>query len=51
MGSIRIEAVSFAYADSAASKNGNAHNVIEDLSLVVPSGQFLCVIGHSGGGK
>lgn len=51
MGSIRIEAVSFAYADSAASKSGNAHNVIEDLSLVVPSGQFLCVIGHSGGGK
>ncbi len=51
MGSIRIEAVSFAYADSAASKDGNVHAVIEDLNLVVPSGQFLCVIGHSGGGK
>ena len=34
VGKIDIEDVSFAY---------------EDVALEVPAGQFLCVIGHSGG--
>lgn len=50
MASIQLDSVSFAYEDMSASKGG-APAIIKDLSLTVPSGQFLCVIGHSGGGK
>lgn len=51
MGSIKLEDLSFAYEDMRASKDAKSHDVIKDLNLTVPDGQFLCVIGHSGGGK
>lgn len=51
MGAIELEHVSFAYEDLRTPKGEAPRNVIEDVSLSVPDGQFLCVIGHSGGGK
>lgn len=51
MGTIQLEHVSFAYEDLRHSKDEAPREVIKDVSLTVPDGQFLCVIGHSGGGK
>ncbi len=51
MHAIQIKGVSFAYDDLPRSKGTQAEAVIHDISLEVPKGQFLCMIGHSGGGK
>lgn len=51
MDAIRLKNVSFSYEDLATDKEDAPTEVISSLDLSVPDGQFLCVIGHSGGGK
>lgn len=51
MDAIRLEDVSFTYEDLRHGKGGQARPALKGVSLSVPQGQFLCVIGHSGGGK
>lgn len=51
MDAIRLDHVSFTYEDLRHAKGMSAHPALTDVSLSVPQGQFLCVIGHSGGGK
>ena len=58
MGSISVEQVTFAYDDAlggaASVRSGSmqgAPAVLDRLSLHIPNGQFLCVIGPSGAGK
>ena len=52
MGAIRIENVSFAYGDSLQEAADEQPKLsLRDVSLEVPEGQFLCLIGHSGSGK
>ncbi len=45
---IEFENVSFAYRDE---DEGTEHKVIENLSLAVDKGDFVCVLGHNGCGK
>ncbi len=51
MDAIRLDHVSFTYEDLRRAKGAPARPALTDVSLAVPHGQFLCVIGHSGGGK
>ena len=54
MGAISIQNVSFGYDDAphaTARDREGAELVLRDISLEVPDGQFLCLIGHSGCGK
>ncbi len=57
MGSIIIKDVSFSYDDASAhartkaSEDAEHPSALKNISLSIPDGQFLCVIGHSGGGK
>ncbi len=50
MSAIDIKDVSFAYDDDVSTKN-EQEPVLHDISLSIPAGQFLCIVGHSGGGK
>ncbi|MBC8569222.1 energy-coupling factor transporter ATPase [Zongyangia hominis] len=43
---IKVQDVSYAYT-----AEGNAANVLEHVSLAVPRGQFVAVLGHNGSGK
>ncbi len=45
---IEFENVSFAYRDE---EEGTEHKVIENLSLSIEKGDFVCVLGHNGCGK
>ncbi len=51
MDAIALQHVSFTYEDLSHAKGASAQRALTDVSLSVPQGQFLCVIGHSGGGK
>ena len=52
MGAIRIEYVSFSYDDALGARPAEtAELTLDDISLEIPDGQFLCLIGHSGSGK
>lgn len=52
MGAISIENVSFSYADDLPKgADERTGNVLSNLYLEIPDGQFLCLIGHSGSGK
>lgn len=57
MGSISIEDLSFSYDDAKGKEHGIAKKdairsqVLHDINLIIPDGQFMCIIGHSGGGK
>lgn len=46
MGKIEIENVTFCYHD-----NGEAYLALDDISLSIDPGEFVCLIGHSGCGK
>ena len=45
---IEFENVSFAYRDE---EEGTEHRVVENLSLSVEKGDFVCILGHNGCGK
>lgn len=45
MKNIRIQNLSFAYKDEPEKK------ILENLSLEVESGEFVCILGQSGCGK
>lgn len=51
MDAIALQHVSFTYENLSHAKGASAQRALTDVSLSVPQGQFLCVIGHSGGGK
>ncbi len=52
MGSIEIKQVSFTYADEVREeRTGVRQEALKSIDLVIPEGQFLCLIGHSGCGK
>lgn len=51
MDAIALQHVSFTYEDLSHAKGASTQRALTDVSLSVPQGQFLCVIGHSGGGK
>lgn len=59
VGKIDVERVSFAYEDVIPDRRDSMRSshvsvsdrALHDVSLCVPEGQFLCVIGHSGSGK
>lgn len=54
MGAISIQGVSFCYDDGPTGRVAGQESselVLNDISLEVPDGQFLCLIGHSGCGK
>ena len=46
MSSIDIRNLSFCYRSTAGSTMA-----LQDLSLSIPQGQFVCLVGHSGCGK
>ncbi|MBQ9673590.1 MAG: energy-coupling factor transporter ATPase [Ruminococcus sp.] len=50
MSFISVENLSF-YYDSNGENDLHIHNVINNLSLTVKQGEFLCVLGHNGCGK
>ena len=45
---IEFENVSFAYIDE---EEGTENRVVENLSLSIEKGDFVCVLGHNGCGK
>lgn len=53
MGTISLDNVSFAYEDLVGSGTVQKDRewALENVSLQIPDGQFLCLIGHSGSGK
>lgn len=50
MGAIDIMDVSFTYDDDVSDK-AEQEPALQHVSLSIPDGQFLCIVGHSGGGK
>ena len=53
MGSIDVEQVSYSYDDALGGSRGARTDteVLNHISLHIPDGQFLCIIGPSGSGK
>ena len=46
MGTIQIESLSYTYQD-----NRQQDKVIDNLTLQIEEGEFVCLVGHSGCGK
>ncbi len=44
---IETRGLSFSYEDT----DGNLHPALEDVSIEIPRGQFVAVLGHNGSGK
>ena len=44
---IEVKDLAFAYEDA----DGNRHDALKGVSLAIPKGQFLAVLGHNGSGK
>jgi ATP-binding cassette subfamily B protein len=48
---IRFEHVSFAYPPSQDEPTQASHQILRDLTLEIPRGQFVVIVGASGSGK
>ena len=45
--SIKLENISYVYSPGTAYE----HHALKDVSLEIPQGQFVGIIGHTGSGK